>query len=275
VPLASANSSTTASKIMLHPHEIIQDIRKGLLNILAADFFSQFSRDTMQCKLCSASCKVLTNGPNRSNNLWKHLSVSHVDIHERLEEERETIAQSLKRANPSPPIWKFFSAIDKTSDARSDNNTLAFLCKHCQQHVDGASVEFGGHLSNVVDGLEKHLLMQHSSDGSEVYNQYKTCMNKEDVILSLDHVVWIESCSGLAMICDTFFEMVEQNKQIEGNQFRCKQCKSLVDSVEFTIDIEKQKRQHVLKNHKSLLLDHMKTSKQKGMFQISNDDNFI
>ena len=274
-PFDSANSSSATSKIMLHPHEIIQDIRKGLLNILAADFFSQFSRDTMQCKLCSASCKVLTNGPNRSNNLWKHLSVSHVDIHERLEEERETIAKSLKRSNPSHPIWKYFSAVDKPSDVRSDYNTLAFLCKHCQQQVDGASVEIGEHLSNVVDGLEKHLIMQHSSDGSELYNQYKTCMNKEDMILSLDHVVWIESCSGLALICDAFFEMVEENQQMEANQFRCKQCNSILNSNIFTIDIEEQKRQHVLKNHKNLLLDHMKTSKQKGMFQIINACNMI
>ena len=88
-----------AGKIVLQPHEIIQDIKKGLLNILAADFFSQFSRDTMQCKLCSASCKVLTNGPNRSNNLWKHLSVSHVDVHAQLEAEREVIAQSLPLLN--------------------------------------------------------------------------------------------------------------------------------------------------------------------------------
>ena len=263
--LGSLDTVNNAGRIVLQPDEIIHDIKKGLLNILAGDFFSQFSRDTMQCKLCSASCKVLTNGPNRSNNLWKHLSVSHVDVHAQLEAEREIIAQSLKQSNPAHPIWDYFKALERTDISDVNCEDLHFMCIQCQNPVDGVSVELGGHLSDAVGQLEKHLSREHSNDDSEAYKHYQKRMNTEDVILSLDQFVWIETRSGLSDLCNLFFEMVENNVEIAGNQFKCKACNTVLDKTLY-LNIDEQKCRHLLKSHKIPLFNHMKTSKQKGMF---------
>ena len=271
--LDSENNSSAMNMIILQPHEIIQDIRKGLLNVLAGDFFTQFSRDTMQCKLCSAACKVLTNGPNRSNNLWKHLSVSHVDIHERLELERELIVKSLKKSNPSHPIWNFFEAKETTTGSKVDCDKLMFKCKTCHAEVKDATIDIGGHLSNSVDYLEEHLLTHHSSNGDEMYNQYQRHMNKEDTILSLDQMVWIETCSGLDAICDSYFEKIDnpsnelKEKEYE-QKYKCRTCnQEMTNSL--AIDIDEQKRQHVMKDHKQSFFDQIKNVKQKGFFQSS------
>ena len=273
----SENNSSAMNVINLQPHEIIQDIETGLLNVLAGDFFTQFSRDTMQCNLCLAACKVLTNGPNRSNNLWKHLSVSHVDIHGRLESEREIIVNCLKKSNPSHPIWNFFSASNKTIQNRLSSTSLCFVCKICEKTVEDATVELGGHLSNSVEYLEEHLLTCHSSNGDETYNQYQKQMSKEDVILSMDHTIWIETCSGLKTICDSFYEIIREesctNTKEDKNspKYSCRKCNKEIINV-LDIDVENKKRAHVMKEHKQDFYDLIKVAKQQGFFQASTID---
>ena len=252
-------------KIILQPHEIIQDIKKGLLNILAADFFSQFSRDTMQCKLCSASCRVLTQGPNRSNNLWKHLSVSHVDVHARLEAEREIIAQSLKAVSPIHPIWSYFTANDTKDKAGMVRETLYVTCNECQKEVSGVSVQVGGDLSSAVGDLEDHISNHHCNDGSGMFNQYQKSMSSEDLMVSLDHSVWIETRSGLDSLCQIFYDQILPDKTPTEN-INCRVCDAVLENSSNT-NIDDLKRQHVLKLHKPFLLRWMKMLKQRGLLQ--------
>ena len=61
--------------------------------------------------------------------------------------------------------------------------------------------------------------------------------------------------------------MIGREKKYFGGQiFKCKACKVELETI-LDVDVEEQKRQHVMKTHKELFLSHIEISKQRGMFQ--------
>ena len=204
-------------------------LKTGLSNILMSDFFVELDQGMMECTLCSGSVRLRTpmtpsNNDNISSSLWRHLKISHLDIHEKLIVEKELISEFIKFHHPKNPIWNYFQKLESS-----------FIeCLECSTKIEVKTSFSPGELA------EDHLSNFHK----EKLATYKE--SEKSVLEELEMFVWQKYSSNLDIHFQSFFERIGKSKM-----YRCTECK--LDQTKISDIFEMSS--HVTNTHKDHLFD--------------------
>ena len=203
-------------------------LNKGLSNVLAKDFFTNLDREMLQCRLCLGTVKLkVPSNPNSdglSLNLWKHLKISHFDIHEKLEIEKAEILEHLKLYLDENPIWKYFKNISQHT----------FQCLECNKDI----MTYDKSVTQVID---EHISSSHHHKYTIFHHEYKEWdKNLSDEVLS-------KFTPGIPVLIKSIFT------KLNDSSFKCNKCEELV------ILNESEMLNHITRHHESMLNTKIKS----------------